>query len=140
MKRFMVTKKKIFFVVSFLGSVLLIFFSNPVFWNLCDQLAYSCRENFMVLERVFWIFPIMLFFVMLTILLKRKTFARFWTFAIYATPITFLLLLALNLEIHHAPHGQWQDIFDQIFFVLVLGLFTLGSLIQIARGYWSKGA
>ena len=131
-------KKKLMLIISFVGTSALVFVANPVGTGLCESINYDCRELYSSLEAVLLVFPIMLLSVLFTLLFKRSTYQFWWQYARIAIPITLISLIAVSFEFHHATHGQWQDLFDEVFVASILTVFTLGSLIQLLRGYWAK--
>jgi hypothetical protein len=65
-----------------------------------------------------------------------------WQFAKYAIPVCFTLIVAINLGLlHTTTYGTfgWGDMLNQTYdFIglgVVYGVFIIGSLIQIVRGY-----
>ena len=131
-------KKRLILAISLLGSLSLVLFVNPVSWNLCSQLDYSCREMYSALWQSFLLFPIILFFSLLTFSLPERVFMMWSNFTQFFAPLTFVVLLLLSFEIHHATNGQWQDMFDSFFLMAVMSFYVLGSLIQITRAYLNR--
>lgn len=68
-------------------------------------------------------------------LLPQTAFQYWWRFARIAIPIIFVLVTVINSGIHHDPVGELQNIFDVPALILLYSIFTLGSIIQIMRGY-----
>ncbi len=67
--------------------------------------------------------------------LPQTAFQYWWRFARIAIPIIFVLVTIINSGIHHDPVGELQNIFDVPALILLYSIFTLGSIIQIMRGY-----
>lgn len=65
----------------------------------------------------------------------KNAFTAWWKFAKYGIPVIFILSLAIGLELHHSPAGQWQGMFDAPALGLLYLIFTVGSVVQIIRGY-----
>ena len=130
--------KKLMLIISLLGTSALVVVANPVGTGLCESINYECREMYSSLEAVLLVFPIILLSVIFTSLFKRSTYQFWWQYARIAIPVTLVSLIVVSFEIHHAVHGQWQDLFDQLFINSILVIFTLGSVVQLLRGYWAK--
>ena len=70
------------------------------------------------------------------------TFQYWWKFAKFGIPVTFLLIIAINLGLLNSPtQGSlgWGGIFNDVinFYasLIIYATFIIGSLIQITRGY-----
>ena len=99
-------------------------------------------NNIGFIHNILLFFPLVLTFSILTYYLPKKYFVSWWKFARFAIPLVFIVITIINLQLHHTP-GGWMNMdhaFDRLFTWIIFILFTLGSLIQIVRGYWSKGA
>ncbi len=68
--------------------------------------------------------------------LPLVVFQYWWRFARYAIPLIFVLVTLINSGVHHDPTGQLQNLFDVPALILLYAIFTLGSVVQIVRGYW----
>jgi hypothetical protein len=67
-------------------------------------------------------------------------FRTWWKFARWAIPTVFALVILVNLRLHHTP-GGWLNMDAQVDLLLVgvvYGIFVLGAIISIVRGYKSK--
>jgi len=85
-------------------------------------------------------FPFILFFSLLTYTLPNAVFITWWKFARWAIPAVFASIILINLRLHHTP-GGWLNMDAQIDLLLVgvvYGIFVIGSIISIVRGYKSK--
>jgi hypothetical protein len=74
-------------------------------------------------------------FILFTYFAPDHIFQYWWKFARIGIPVAFILSLLINLEVHHSPGGQWEDIFDIPALILIYGAFTLGSIWQIWKGF-----
>lgn len=126
---------QIILFVSLLASVGMMVAREGVLLGLCDSVDFSCRSAFDLAERILLFGPFILFFSILTNLMPPKVFVEWWKFAKYSIPTILLLSVAINLELHHSPAGQWQGMFDAPALVLLYLIFTVGSVVQIIRGY-----
>ncbi len=107
----------------------------------CDSNMF-CYRYFELIHNVLLFTPIILFFSLLTYQLKDAVFNAWWVFARYATPLAFALLIIINSKVLHpstAGSMGMGDIvlhaYDMIATISVFILFSVGSLIQIFRGY-----
>lgn len=130
--------KKIILNTSVIGSVVLLFFRYPIVIGWCAADDYSCRKISDNIEQILYFFPIILIIVLAIYKLSDTVFVYWWKFARWAIPSIFLLSLVINLELHHNPTGQWQDMFDLLALLLMYAIFIIGSIVQIYRGYRNK--
>ncbi|PIW97052.1 hypothetical protein COZ82_01660 [Candidatus Kaiserbacteria bacterium CG_4_8_14_3_um_filter_38_9] len=136
----MKNKKNILLAFSILLFLFFFLFKNSVNLDLCQQSDYICRAYFNKLERFISPSILLLFFSFLTYKLPNRVFTYWWKFARLAIPAVFFLVILINLRLHHTP-GGWMNLdneIDLLMIYLIYGLFTLGSVIQIVRGFWSK--
>ena len=122
-------------VISLFGSVLLLVIKYTEYITFFREILG--RQYLEVFFNSLIFFPIILFFSLLTYKLGEKVFIAWWKFARFAIPLVFALVVIINLRLHHTP-GGWLNMDTQIDSMLVIaiyGIFALGSLIQIYRGY-----
>jgi len=99
-----------------------------------------CGYSMDQLKNIFNFFPVILFFSLLTYTMSQAVFATWWKFARWAIPLVFTFVIVINLRLHHTP-GGWLNMDAQIDLLLVgviYGIFVIGSIISIVRGYKSK--
>lgn len=127
--------KKVILLISALGSVLfyLLFISKSI--NICD---IYCSSAFDYYHRSLLFFPFVFLFSLITYFAPECVFASWWKFARIAIPAIFIPVLLINLEVHHNPNGDWQDIFDVQILMLLYSIFTIGSVWQIWKGWRSN--
>jgi hypothetical protein len=132
--------KNIVLTVSSIGTTLVLVSMNSVNLGLCDKSAYTCRNFFDTTEHVFYFFPIILLFSLITFRLKESVFLAWWKFARIATPLIFIASIIISLGLHHNPGGffNMDDSIDLIYYFIMYGTFVLGSLVQIYRGQKQK--
>lgn len=131
------TKKKmltISFVLTILFSALVVAV-DIYHYDFCD---YSCQRTIINTGESFFFFPFVLVFSLITYFSPDRVFQSWWKFARIGIPVAFILSLLINLEVHHSPGGQWEDIFDIPALILIYGVFTLGSIWQIWKGFKQK--
>ncbi len=126
--------------LSLLGTLIALVSRNSVSFGLCDAPQIDCRTTYDTIEHIFYFFPLVLMLCLIT-LRSHTSFQYWWRFAKYALPISFLLVAAVNFGVLRDDSASYIGDIDALFeFValgLVYGVFTLGSLIQIFRGYWA---
>jgi len=131
----MITTKNIVLLFSFFFSYLAyaIFQSKTI--DVCD---IYCGNTLGEFHNVFLFFPFLLLFSLVTYKLPEKIFLSWWRFARICAPLVLIMAFLINLELHHSPSGDWQNIFDAPALWLLYILFSIGSLVAIYVG-WRKG-
>jgi hypothetical protein len=124
--------------ISLFGSILLLVIKYTEYVNLFrDMLGRQYLEIFF---NTLIFFPFIFFFSLLTYTMSDAIFRTWWKFARWAIPTVFALVILVNLRLHHTP-GGWLNMDAQIDLLLVgvvYGIFVIGSIISIVRGYKSK--
>jgi len=126
--------------ISFVGSALLLAIQYTEYGTILRDLV-----GWQVLEigfNLLLIFPVVLFFSLLTFKLPDRLYQSWVDFAQLAIPLACFTVLLISFGFFYQPapgSGGWLPSLNQIvnvfFIILTLFLFTLGSLIQIYRGY-----
>lgn len=100
------------------------------------------REHSDAFFNLLLICPIILFFSLLTYKMPHKVFQSWWKYVWIAIPITISVVVLISYGFLHSETAGslgWGSVFNEIvdvfFITLTLTLFTLGSFIQIYRGY-----
>ena len=124
--------KKFILGFSIFGTVLLYVFFNTRAVGLCGEI---CNPVFGDYQNILLFFPLIFLFSLLTYFLPTRVFTAWWGFAKYAIPVILVLSFIINAGLHHDPAGQWQDIFDLPMLFILYGVFAIGSLVQIIRGF-----
>ena len=130
--------KSIILGLSFLFSLILFLIKYTVFSIFLKDILG--RQWLEITFNTLFFMPIIFFFSLLTYKLPNKVFTYWWKFARLAIPMVFILVILINLRLHHTP-GGWMNLdneIDLLMTYLIYGLFILGSFIQIVRGFWSK--
>lgn len=124
--------KNIVVGVSFIGSVLayLIFQSRTL--DVCD---IYCGDALGEYHNVFLFMPFVFVFSLATYFASEQIFQGWWRFARVAAPVVLALSFLINLELHHNPAGEMQNIFDAPVLWTLYILFSIGSAVAIYRGY-----
>jgi hypothetical protein len=124
--------------ISLFGSILLLVIKYTEYVNLFrDMLGRQYLEIFF---NTLIFFPFIFFFSLLTYTMSDAIFRTWWKFARWAIPTGFALVILVNLRLHHTP-GGWLNMDAQIDLLLVgvvYGIFVIGSIVSIVRGYKSK--
>lgn len=126
--------KKLVLVSSILGVLVLVVLFNTKEFGVCSIYCGSGIDKY---QDIFIFFPILLFYSLLTFKMNDLVFTTWWKFARIAVPLILLITFIISLELHHSP-GGWFNIDDAVDMALQFGLytvFTIGSFIQIYRGY-----
>jgi len=110
---------------------------NSVEVGICGETLYSCRKTLDSIEHLFYFFPLILFFSLLTYKMKDSAFKAWWRFAKWAIPIIFLASFIIAQGYHHHPGGwmNFDSAIDLAMYIAMYSIFILGSTIQIFRGY-----
>ena len=132
----MIKMKKNKILVFGLSGILVYFLAkNSVLLGICNSLDYTCRNQLDSLEKTFFFFFFFFFFSVITYKLPERVFLSWWKFARITAPVVLILAFLINLELHHTPGGDLQHIFDAPALWLLYIIFSLGSIIQIYRGW-----
>ncbi len=127
--------QRIILLIAAIGCVGLYVFFNTRDLGLCNPYCGSYVEDY---QNMFLYFAVLLPSITLTFI-SQRSFEYWWRFAKYALPISFLLVVAVNFGVLRDDSASYIGDIDALFeFValgLVYGVFTIGSLIQIVRGY-----
>jgi len=117
--------------VSLAGSVVAYLLFEVKVIDICD---IYCSEATGYYHRSLIFFYFIFFFSTVTYFSPERVFQSWWKFARVAAPVVFILAFIINLELHHSPVGEFQNMFDAPALVLLYLIFTVGSVIQIVRG------
>jgi hypothetical protein len=133
-------KNKILILFLALSGLAVYFVSkNSVLIGICNTLDYICRTRLDALEKTFFFFFFLFFFSLLTYKLPERIFLSWWQFVRIGAPVALALSFLINLELHHSPTGEFQNILDAPALWLLYILFSIGSIISIFVG-WRKGS
>lgn len=116
------------------------------FIDLTSNFSYPLSETISnSLTSLFICSVLVVIFGFLCALLKKRTFTTWWRFAKYGIPVTLILLLAINFGILRSPTqgsfgwgGLINSAVDIWAIIFVLTVFVIGSIVQIARGYFVR--
>jgi hypothetical protein len=124
--------------VSF-GSLVLLTLGLDYLEIQANCISYQCKDSSDGILLAVFISSLICFLITLALkFLPKNSYRSWWSFAKYAIPIVFVLSTFISAGFHHNPDGKWQDIFDIPALFTIYGIFIIGSLIQISRGYFSK--
>ncbi len=122
----------------------LIFAGGSIGLFLIDQFggrkycSYSCLQNYDGIA-FNWLVIIGVSLLLLIALsfLPRQAYQNWWKFARIAIPVILVISTIINLGFHHHPGGfmNLDNMFDIPAQMLMYGIFVIGSVIQIVRGY-----
>jgi len=100
------------------------------------------REYLDLLFYLLLLCPIVLFFSLLTYKMLHRVFHSWWNYARIAMPVVISIIILVSFDFLHSETAGslgwgsiFNDVVDAFFITLALTLFTLGSLIQVYRGY-----
>lgn len=110
--------------------------------NFLDTLTYKNETLVSSLILNIFILAILIFLFTLITFKSSSSFAFWWRFARYAVPVSLVLIGAINFGVlHTSSYGTYGlgDMLNQTYDLWALTLiyvtFTIGSLVQIVRGY-----
>lgn len=129
--------KKVVFLTSLIATGAMMIFRNSIELGICSNRDYDCIVTIDTFETSLYIFVFVLFFSVITYKAPSRIFSAWWSFVRFALPVILFLTILINLKLHHSP-GGWGNMdyeIDMAAFGLMYLIFTLGSLIQIIRGY-----
>lgn len=124
------------------GSILFLWMNTnsfEVFFNEYIYLSFLSNYVKLILATLLF-FPVFLFFSVLTYKAPEKVFIAWWKFARYTIPLVLISSIFVSLGALHTLGGflNFDDLVDISSFSLIGLLFSLGSIIQIIRGYRQK--
>lgn len=125
-------KKNIILVTSGIGSLLFYFLFVSKSIYICDIYCSVATDYY---HRSFLFFPFILLFSLVTYFAPERVFAAWWKFARIAIPVIFVPVLLINLELHHGPQVEMPALFDIPALIFLYGVFTLGSIWRIWKGW-----
>lgn len=132
--------KGIILFLSVMGLVSMIITNMSVEFGICAKKDGDCLIFWDMIENnlhfTVFIFP----FALITFLSSKKIFISWWRFARIAIPLIFILIYIINLELHHQSGGYMSFDYEMDFLLklIMYFTFTIGSIIQIVRGYRAK--
>lgn len=130
--------KKIVLITSVIGLIILLLSKYSVEANICTQVDYTCRKTFDDIENIFYLFPFIFIFSVITYFMSEGVFESWWKFTKYVIPAIFILSAIIITGLHHNPTGQWQDMFDVPIIISLYAIFIIGSIVQITKAYLKK--
>ena len=129
--------KKIVLILSIIGSLISYSLFNTRQLGICNL---YCGGSINKYQDIFLFFPFILFFSIITFLMPAKVFQYWLRFIKYSVPVILLFSFLISLELHHGSGNLFSmyDNFDLLALFIMYLIFTLGSIIQIIRGYREK--
>jgi hypothetical protein len=121
--------------ISIIGSVIAYVLFHSRQTGLCN---FYCGDLINKIQDAFLFFYIVLLFSVITLKVSDQVFLAWFKYIKFAIPTVFLCALFINLGILHSSPGTWQEMLDWPAVFLLYVLFTLGSILQIIRGYYQK--
>lgn len=136
--------KKIVLGVSVLGVLVLFLFSSRNFINWFEGLVHMDRYSYYTQQYFFdgldtlLFFPFILLFSIITYKLPERIFRAWWAFARIAIPVILVLSIYINSGVFDDPTDWMNGVLEVFLLITLYTIFTLGSLIQIYRGWRHK--
>lgn len=135
----MKNRKNIILILSIIGVCVLVFlrYSGILDFLYENHRSSFATRNFEILHNTFLFFPFIFIFSLITYKLPQSVFAAWWKFARMAIPVIFILSIMINMGVLHSNGGffNMDNNFDLAALILLYSIFTIGSIIQIVRGY-----
>ena len=135
--------KKVVLKVSLFGVLLLFLFSSKDFIDWFEDLirmdnySYYTQKYFFDGLQSLLFFPFVLLFSLITYKMPERIYQVWWVFAKYAIPIILMLSIYINSGVFNDPTDWMNGVLEVFLLIALYSIFTLGSLIQIYRG-WRK--
>lgn len=128
--------KKTALIFSILGTALMLVARYAVDLHICARTDSYCRNYADNIEHLLYIFPIVLFFSLITYSRPKQVFIAWWKFARFAIPVVIIINYIIDLGLDHNPGGWFNldNAFDIIEISILYALFVIGSIVQIFRG------
>lgn len=132
--------KNIVFFLSLCAIGLTFVFRNATRLSLCEIRDVVCKTTYNTLEISFYIFALVFLFSVITYKAPERIFTAWWNFARFAAPSIFIGSVVVSLGYFNSPGGffNMDDTVDQVLLVGMYLIFSIGSVVQIIRGYRKK--
>jgi hypothetical protein len=130
--------KKLVLIGSVLGVVFNFLTRYSVQIGLCDEVDRTCRTFFDRLENIFYFFPIILLFSLITYTLPEPVFRSWFKFSLIWVPI--VLVSTTFVRFTYTTNGGFFDTPDFIILPVTIGtygIYVLGSIFTIVRNWRS---
>jgi len=130
--------KKFILTISFLSYLFFLLYKNFLVYEFCGQTSLSpCSFSMDSVSAIFNFAGIVALFGILLYRQQDIIYKAWWSFARWSIPLVLFIIFIINLELHHTP-GGWFNMdatIDRFVVSVLYGLFVIGSLMQIYRGY-----
>jgi hypothetical protein len=126
--------KKLSLVTSIFASLLFLLTRYSVQLGLCEESNRDCRVFFDHLENIFYFFPILLLFSLITYSLPERAFKAWLKFTIVWVPV--VLVSTAYVRFTYTGSGGFFDTPDFIILPVTIAtysIYVLGSIIAIIR-------
>ena len=137
-------KKNTVLLFSVFGLCILFVSRYAALFDFCGKYSFttSCFKNLEFINNLLLFFPFILFFSLLTYKMPTEIFNKWWKFARITIPTVLLLSAVINSGYFHHPGGffNMDNQFDLLMLLSLYGLFVLGSLVSIYRGYRKRSS
>jgi hypothetical protein len=131
--------KKVITLISAVGTSIIFIGRNSIELGLCSEADNACRSSLYSIGEISYFFPLILLFSLIIYWLPVQVFKSWLKFLLVWGPITIIVTTLVHLQWHHRGGGimNMDNIFDVPIILTMYGVFVLGSLIQIYRG-WNR--
>lgn len=126
--------KIIILTLSVFGIIIMYALFNTRELGICN---FYCGPAINTYQNTFLFFPFIFFFSVVTYKLPQRVFIAWWKFARVAITVIFVLSIMINMGVLHSNGGffNMDNNFDLAALIFLYSVFTIGSTIQIVRGY-----
>lgn len=127
--------KIIVFLISLIGSLGAYVARNSVLLNLCLSTEKDCRITYDVVENILYFLPLVLLFSIITYWLPTQVFKSWLTWLLISGPLVLLITSFIHVGFLLPNTDMYAQGFGLVVIFVFYGVFFLGSVISIVRGY-----
>ena len=133
--------KKLILAVSLTGYILFLVYLYLAPKGFCDSFyIFLCQFSMDSVSGPASFLGLVALFSVITYKAPQKIFVKWQKFILLSTPVFAVLTILISSGLLHSNSGIFNldADFDRVSFYVLYLIFSLGSLIQIVRGYYQK--
>lgn len=133
--------KKIVLIGSLTIYILFLFYQYLAPKGFCDSFnIFLCQFTMDSISGPFSFFGLLTLFSILIYNAPHKVFEKWWKFVLVSIPILLISSVFINIGLLHSNSSLFNldADFDRFSYYILYFFFTVGSFIQIIRGYFQR--
>ena len=127
--------KKLVLLISVVGMSLILLRGNSVDLQLCEAVDTACRLGYSTVWKISLFFPLILLFSIITYWMPTRVFKSWLTFLLISGPLILLITSFIHIGFLLPNTDMYVQGFGMLVIFILYGIFILGSVISIVRGY-----